>query len=156
MNKTVNTLLRLAVAAALAIGFGKAYAFHSGGVAECGGCHSMHSPQDTALGNLLIATDQSSTCANADCHGNASPGSYHVLTPDSALGTGIAPGNFTPGGDFGWLHKTYSFVVRGTTTIEEGAEHGHNIVAADLGYVADGTGTSPGGSFPATSLACNS
>ena len=156
MRKTIYTLLRLAVAAVVALGFGKAYAFHSGGVAECGGCHSMHSPQDTALGNLLIATDQSSTCANADCHGNPSPGSYHVLTPDSAMGPGIPPAQYTPGGDFGWLHKTYVFTVRGTVTTEDGAEHGHNIVAADLGYVADGTGTSPGGSFPAAQLACNS
>ena len=156
MNKTVNTLLRLAVAAALAIGFGKAYAFHSGGVAECGGCHSMHSPQDTALSQLLVATDQSSTCANASCHGSPGAGSYHVVTPNSALGAGQAPYNFTPGGDFGWLKKTYQWVVRNNTTIEHGEEHGHNIVAADLMYAPDGTGTSPGGSYPSAQLHCNS
>jgi predicted CXXCH cytochrome family protein len=155
--KTVKMLLRLTVAAALAIGFGKAYAFHSGGVAECGGCHSMHSPQDVALGQLLIATDQSSTCANASCHGAAGAGSYHVVTPNSALGPGQSPYNFTPGGDFGWLKKTYSFVVRGSPVVEEGHEHGHNIVAADLGYASDGTsGNSPGGAFPVTQLHCNS
>ena len=35
----------------------------------------------------------------------------------------------TPGGDFGWLKKNYSFTVRGTTTNEDGETHGHNIVA---------------------------
>ena len=35
-------LLRLAVAATFLLGFSSAYAFHSGGVAECGGCHAMH------------------------------------------------------------------------------------------------------------------
>ena len=34
--------LKFAVAAVFAATFGNAYAFHSGGVAECEGCHSMH------------------------------------------------------------------------------------------------------------------
>jgi len=47
--------------------------------------------------------------------------------------------------------------VRGTTTIEDGATHGHNIVAADKGYAADPTNaTAPGGTFSSASLACNS
>ncbi|HZY04302.1 MAG TPA: hypothetical protein VFF02_12465 [Anaeromyxobacteraceae bacterium] len=157
MHKTVKTFLRLAVAAVMAMGFGKAYAFHSGGVAECGGCHSMHEPADTALGKLLIAQDVSSTCANAECHGAPSAGSYHILTPDSVMPAGTPPRQFTPGGDFGWLHKTYTFTVRGTVNVEQGQEHGHNIIAADLGYVVDTSNpTAPGGTFASANLACNS
>ena len=48
-----------------------AFAFHDGGVAECGGCHAMHTAKSPlALGGdygyLLAGTDQSSTCLN--CH----------------------------------------------------------------------------------------
>jgi cytochrome c553 len=47
--------------------------------------------------------------------------------------------------------------VRGTTTTEDGATHGHNIVAADFGYAADPTNTTaPGGTYSSSQLACNS
>ena len=73
------------------------------------------------------------------------------------LGAGMAPLQRTPGGDFGWLKKNYTFTVRGTTTTEDGATHGHNIVAADYGYVVDPTNaTAPGGTFPSAQLACKS
>jgi len=145
-----------AVVLVLGIG-GTAYAFHSGGVAECVGCHSMHSP--AAGGSFLLkGTDASSTCLG--CHQNAAdtgPSSYHVSTAPGSLGAGQAPLQRGPGGDFGWLKKSYTFTVRGTVTTEDGATHGHNIVAADFGYAADPTHvTSPGGTFPASQLACNS
>ena len=70
-------VFRLAVAAAFAFAFGNAYAFHSGGVAECEGCHSMHNsfegsanvtgmPQFQSGPYLLKAQDQAGTCLN--CH----------------------------------------------------------------------------------------
>ena len=95
---------------------GAAYAFHSGGVAECGGCHSMHSPK--AGGSfLLIGTDQSSTCLSCHMHaGDTGPSSYHIATADSDMPTGVPPKQRTPGGDFGWLRKTYTYTIRGTTT----------------------------------------
>jgi len=151
---TLFTLL----AALVAVGVSTtSYAFHSGGVAECGGCHSMHTPK--AGGSfLLVGTDQSSACLS--CHQNAAdtgPSSYHVSTDSSKLGAGLAPLQRNPGGDFGWLKKTYSFTVRGTTTVEDGATHGHNIVAADFGYVTDPVNTtSPGGTFPSSQLGCQS
>jgi len=151
MKNNMNIVVRLAVAAVMMLGFGQAYAFHSGGVAECGGCHSMHSPMD-AGGFLLIASDPSSTCLT--CHAASGAGSYHVATPDADLGPGIAPYNRNPGGDFSWLKKSYTWVVRGSTNTETGASHGHNIVAADFNFVADGTGTSPGGSYAAANLSC--
>jgi hypothetical protein len=63
----------------------------------------------------------------------------------------------TPGGDFAWLKKTMTFVVRGATTTNDGARHGHNIIASDFGYVADDALTvAPGGTYPAANLACSS
>ncbi len=153
--KLFKTSLVIMAAFVMAIALsGYADAFHAGGVAECGGCHSMHSP--AAGGSfLLIGTDQSSTCLS--CHGQSGQSSYHIATPDADMPAGSAPYNETPGGDFGWIKKTYTFVVRGTTNTEEGDTHGHNIVAADKGYTADATNTTaPGGSFPAANLACNS
>jgi hypothetical protein len=141
----------------LATSAGMVYGFHSGGVAECGGCHSMHNPM--AGGTfLLVGTDASSTCLT--CHQNAAdtgPSSYHVSTAPASLGAGQAPLQRTPGGDFGWIKKDYTFTVRGSTINEDGDTHGHNIVAADFSYAADAThANSPGGSFPSASLACNS
>jgi len=152
--KAVKLGLVIMAAALLTIGLsGMAYAFHSGGVAECGGCHSMHSPK-TGGTSLLIGTDYSSTCLS--CHANAATGSYHIMTyPLPAAGS--PPINYTPGGDFAWLAKTYSFTVRGSTTTEAGQSHGHNVVAADFGLAADSDfPTSPGGTFPTASLGCNS
>jgi predicted CXXCH cytochrome family protein len=149
------TLLRIAFAAVLALGFQSAYAFHSGGVAECGGCHSMHSP--AAGGSfLLVGVDQSSACLT--CHeraGDVGPSSYHISTASGDMPAGVAPLQRTPGGDFGWLKKSYTFTVRGTTTTEDGQTHGHNIVAMGNGYAA-AAGTAPGGTFPSAQLACNS
>jgi len=145
-----------AVLLSFALG-GSAYAFHGGGVAECGGCHSMHSPK--AGGSfLLVGTDQSSTCLSCHEHaGDTGPSSYHISTADADMPAGTAPKQRTPGGDFGWLKKTYSFAVRGTANTEDGATHGHNIVATDKGYVADSTNTTaPGGTFTSSQLGCQS
>lgn len=145
--------------AIIILGFaGAAAAFHSGGVAECSGCHSMHNPQDTALGYLLVASDQSSTCLSCHEHaGDTGPSSYHISTAEADMPAGTAPLQRTPGGDFGWLKKTYNFTVRGTAITEDGATHGHNIIAADKGYVVDPVNsTAPGGDFTSSQLACNS
>ncbi len=142
-------------AALIACGLGgTAFAFHSGGVAECMGCHNIHDARSTSA--LLVGTDISSTCLS--CHGAAGASSYHIATPDASMPAGTPPGNRTPGGDFGWLKKTYTYSPRtGTTTTEAGDRHGHNIVAVDFGYAADATNTTaPGGDMDATQLACNS
>jgi hypothetical protein len=97
--------LFLALAAiALAIGLGtNAYAFHSGGVAECSGCHSMHSPYPGG-NSLLVGADQSSACLSCHQHaGDTAPSSYHVSTADGDMPIGTAPLQRNPGGDFGWL-----------------------------------------------------
>ena len=158
MKKTYKLNLAVAGAGLLTIGLaGSALAFHSGGVAECGGCHTMHT-QPAGGKFLLVGTDQSSTCLSCHEHaGDTGPSSYHISTADADMGPGLSPLQRTPGGDFGWLKKTYNWTVRGTASTEAGDSHGHNIVAVDKGYTADATNTtSPGGSFVAANLQCNS
>ena len=145
-----------------------AYAFHSGGVAECEGCHTMHNsldgaamatglPQYQSGPFLLKANDASGSCLNCHNAADTAPSSYHISTDTSKLGPGLPPVEATPGGDFAWLKKTYTFNIRGNATTVDGDRHGHNIVAADFGYVADKTlTTAPGGTYPAATLACSS
>ncbi len=144
--RCITILTAVAVAA---FGF-NAYAFHSGGVAECEGCHSMHDPTSPSF--LLVKTDPSSTCLS--CHESATdtgPSSYHVSTAGT-LATGL-PLQRTPGGDFGWLKKTYTW----TGGSSEGQAKGHNVIAADYGYVAHtGETYGPGGTFPVSQLGCES
>ena len=131
---------------------GMAFAFHSGGVAECMGCHNIHDAAST--NGLLQASDASSTCTN-DCHGNAGAGSYHIVSLDA--GPGVTPRQMTPGGDFGWLLKTFTYDNRGLVT-ELGERHGHNVVMADRpGFVADDNNDiAPGGTMDATTFSCTS
>ncbi len=158
--KAVKLSLVIMAAAILTIGIsGMAYAFHSGGVAECEGCHSMHSPAGSFL---LLAATQSETCLLCHEHaGDTGPSSYHISTAIADMpGTGNAmasPKQRTPGGDFGWLRKTYTWADGTATVTEDGSTHGHNIIAPVNGYDVDPVNTmSPGGSYPANSLACNS
>lgn len=133
------------------------WAFHAGGVAECSGCHSMHAANPDAP-FLLVGTDQSSTCLNCHEHaGDAGPDSYHVSTAAGDMPPGVAPRQRTPGGDFGWLKKSYTFNSGGSMVTENGSRHGHNIVAADFGYAVDPVHPqAPGGTFPSAQLACQS
>ena len=117
--------------------------FHSGGVGSCSSCHSMHSAQS---GNqqLLLSSDPSSICLN--CH--AGPGGSNrsnVFSPDGSA--------LTPGGDFYWLSKSFSWIGGQSP----GYDHGHNIVAIDFNLYADPIlTTAPGGSYPSASLGCTS
>ncbi len=132
-------------------------AFHSGGVAECSGCHSMHAPKPGGS-FLLVGTDSSSTCLSCHQHaGDTGPSSYHISTAEADMPAGVAPLQRTPGGDFGWLKKSYTMTIRGTTSTELGQTHGHNIVASDLGFLVDAdNATAPGGTFNSNNLGCTS
>jgi predicted CXXCH cytochrome family protein len=149
--KIIKISLLLVAVIVVTLGLGStSFAFHSGGVAECIGCHEMHG----AVGPYLLqGSDNSSTCLI--CHGEPGQSSYHVATPDSQMPTGIAPLNMSAGGDFGWIKKNYYFTIRGSLNTELGDSHGHNIIAADEGYVPDSRNTTaPGGTFPAGQLTC--
>jgi hypothetical protein len=160
--KAVKLSLVIMATALLAIGLsGMAYAFHSGGVAECEGCHSMHAPK-AGGSHLLVGSDPSSTCLTCHEHaGDTGPSSYHISTADADLGAGIAPLQRTPGGDFGWIKKSYTITYTSggetVTETEEGQTHGHNVVALDNNYFADTENTvAPGGSYLASDLGCSS
>jgi hypothetical protein len=143
-------------AALLTIGLGgMAYAFHDGGVANCESCHTMHnsigdtavvpgSTQFTGVAYLLKNSDQSSTCIN--CHSGATLGGKNVFTTGTL--TGVGPANYTPGGDFAWLTKSFSSSIIGSRL-------GHNVIAKDFSLTADATLTkAPGGSYLASNLSC--
>nr|MDA3785965.1 cytochrome C [Deltaproteobacteria bacterium] len=158
MKKFYKINLVLASAGLLTVGVaGSALAFHSGGVADCSGCHSMHSPSQIGT-FLLIGGDESSTCLGCHEHaGDTAPSSYHISTADADMIPLDGPLQRSPGGDFGWLKKDYTWTSWGTPYAEPGDSHGHNIVAIDKGYTADATNaTSPGGNFLAGDLPCNS
>lgn len=127
-----------------------AEAFHSGGVGQCDGCHSMHGSRDgaplaqTSASGLLQGADPSSICLN--CHaGQGAANSPAVFSPDGSA--------LTPGGDFYWLTKNFSWFGGASP----GNSHGHNIVALDFGLVQDALRpVAPGGTYPAAVLACTS
>jgi hypothetical protein len=143
-------------------------AFHSGGVAECEGCHSMHNSfegsanvtgmaQYTSGPFLLKAQDQSGACLNCHQFSEAVGSGYHISTAGVVELDSTVPVELSPGGDFAWLKKTMTGSIRKTLTTWEGERHGHNIVAVDFGYGADTTlSAAPGGTYPAANLACSS
>ncbi|MBZ0154872.1 MAG: cytochrome C [Alphaproteobacteria bacterium] len=158
------------LSAIIAVGwYGVSPAFHNGGVAYCDGCHTMHNSsagmvmnarsgqgsQITGMANayLLQGSDQSSTCLK--CHAGSTAGTYKVVTYP-VPGAGSPPLQLTPGGDFAWLQKSYSWTTAdGSLASSPGERHGHNIIASDFGFSADtGLTTAPGGSYPAASLSC--
>ncbi len=106
---------------------------------------------------LLKSSTQSGACLNCHQAADSSPSSYHISTDDAKLTPGVAPVEMTPGGDFAWLKKTYTFLQRGSPTVEEGDRHGHNIIAPDYGFLQDKAQVAaPGGTYPAASLHCSS
>ncbi|HUJ25225.1 MAG TPA: cytochrome C [Myxococcales bacterium] len=154
-----------------ALGFApNAFAFHDGGVAYCEGCHTMHNSQNGAtirtggtvgqgVKYLLKGSDQSSTCLT--CHANAATGSYHIMTwPVPNWAGGLAPINFTPGGDFAWITSPNRTSPTGSHSTPAKSQHlGHNVIAAD--YVSGAFGvadpdiaTAPGGTYAAANLMC--
>lgn len=93
---------------------------------------------------LLKGTDPGSICLN--CHA----GLGSVMQPNVASADGSA---LTPGGDFYWLTKTFTWV----TGSSPGYSHGHNIVAMDYGFSADSVRLqAPGGTYSAADLTCTS
>jgi len=125
-------------------------AFHSGGAGECKECHKDEN------GSLRLS-DASSTCLR--CHqapsGTRRPTGYYIASNDHDLGAGVPPSQLTPGGDFGYLKKSYSWKESGSTINSPGERHGHNIVAVDYGYIADSKhSATPGGMYPSSALSC--
>jgi len=150
---------------------GKSFAFHSDGVGQCEGCHSMHnsfggsanvSGRSTGTGAgayLLKANDASGVCLNCHEAADVAPNGYHVSTSGVYPYDGTTPVEMTPGGDFAWLKKTMNITIGGTAVPDGnmGQRHGHNVIANDSGYYEDSRlHMAPGGSYPANSLGCQS
>jgi hypothetical protein len=71
------------------------------------------------------------------------------------LRSGLPPSQLTPGGDFGWLKKNYSWKSPQDSGSSAGERHGHNIVAIDFGYMPDSRlKTSSNGRYPSNALSC--
>lgn len=124
--------------------------FHTGGANECRECHVGNGP-------ALKGSDASSTCLL--CHeapqGTRKPAGYYVATNTMDLRSGLTPSQLTPGGDFGWLKKSYSWKLSRESGTSPGERHGHNIVALDFGYEADTRmNTSSNGRYPSRELSC--
>ncbi len=138
---------------------GTAASFHNGTIGDCGGCHQMHSSStgSTVENSVyqLQGSDASSTCLR--CHGAATP-IDHQMTTHPVPPDGIPPLALTPGGDFAYIQKNYSWIGSdGKPGYSAGDRHGHNIVSRDYGYRADSTlHFSPGGEFPGSVLSCTS
>lgn len=144
---------------------GSVYAFHRGGVGECEGCHTIHNSANGFSAGisskfLLRGSSPSSVCLN--CHqksGDTGPTSYHISTAEVDMPFSIPPRQLSPGGDFGWLKKSYAWIpaLGGAIETSAGDSHGHNIDAPDYGYFPDSyKASSPGGSYPSLSLGCTS
>jgi predicted CXXCH cytochrome family protein len=133
------------------------HAFHDGGVGACDACHTIHGP-DSQNPYLLKGQNPSSLCLNCHEHaGDTGPTGAHVSTPGVEIGPGVAPRQLSPGGDFGWLKKTFYWVPGAGQPLQSslGERHGHNIIAPDFLYLPDSTNSSaPGGSYPASDLTC--
>ena len=93
---------------------------------------------------MLLSSDPSSICLN--CHaGLGGLNSPSVFSPDGSA--------LTPGGDFYWLTRSFSW-LGGRGPAES---HGHNVVAADYNLLPDTVLTqAPGGTCPAAELGCTS
>ena len=165
MKKIIVVLMTVAVAT---LGFaGTSLAFHEGGVATCDGCHTMHNSKGGSVMTfefnqfetgpfLLQSQTASGACLN--CHESSRGGSYHISSAGIGNGDGLAPLNYTPGGDFTWVRKNFSAPVTWLSP-QSGDTHGHNIVAPAFDYNAEASSemsTAPGGAYPNANLACSS
>jgi hypothetical protein len=155
MRKVLLTLVG-ASALCLVIG-GTSFAFHDHGVADCGGCHTMHNSQNGELvdpdspgGNdwLLVDSTPSDVCLS--CHATRLGAVFGAdpTAPPAERGAG----NFTF-----LLEDNLNDGHAGATNPIPGDAGGHNIKAPSKGVGADAIlTTSPGGSFPSSELGCSS
>jgi predicted CXXCH cytochrome family protein len=138
-----------------------AFAFHEGGVGACEACHSMHGSVETGTGvnpYLLKGQSPSSLCLNCHEHaGDNGPTGSHISTPGAEIVDVLPPKQLSPGGDFGWLKKTYMWLPAQGQVMQfsPGERHGHNIVAPDYGYGPDHTYLeAPNGVYPSLDFSC--
>lgn len=124
-------------------------AFHEGGVGYCEGCHDLYGFQgnnerEAGVRGMLRGSDPSSACLR--CHANNGE-DHNILSNDGST--------FTPGGDFYWLKRTFTYNSYGATKRSAGNRHGHNVVARDYGLNEDpDLALADGGSYPTSAMSC--
>ncbi|MBL7049945.1 MAG: hypothetical protein ISR96_10565 [Nitrospira sp.] len=129
--------------------------FHDGGAEFCAGCHTKSNLNDIPepnssrvplYGPELLGSDPSSTCLR--CHAKQNK-LTNIFSMDGS--------SFTPGGDFYWMQKSFSWSSYGEQVTSGSDSHGHNIVAADYGLTEDSFfSTAPGGNYPSSAMGCTS
>jgi hypothetical protein len=148
LRTTVALLSALALASPLR-------AFHDGGVANCGGCHTTHNSADGSPvlpgpGNdySLLAESPSDVCLRC-----------HAQSLGSVLGQNpLAPPPEKGAGNFVFLYEDELNDATGEAPAPiPGDAAGHSLVAPAHGLAGDLRFTvAPGGSFPASELGCTS
>ena len=146
--KLIRLLLVIMAAAVITLALGgNGLAFHEEGVAYCAGCHTMHNSRDgqpitdTPGGYLLLEGSATSTCLS--CH--------------AAYGQFAGGQGYGGGGDYYWITKDFTWSAHGSTRSSLGDDHGHNVVAPELGLNQDKVlSKAPGGSFSSANLSCSS
>jgi predicted CXXCH cytochrome family protein len=129
-----------------------ASAFHSGGVAACGGCHTMHDPQQAfnPTNYLLKGANATDICLN--CHGTSNGNSWGQSP--------TMPGRMSGGGPFIFLTEDNLNDGPGGAVPANwirGDAAGHNLVSIDFGLAADPLhANAPGGSYPSAAMGCTS
>ena len=151
-----KSILLLCVVALMALPVSQVLAFHDGGVAACGRCHTMHNSEDgTAidpdhpLGNqyLLVEATPSDVCLTCHSTSRGAVWSGNLVTP-----------SFRPGGDFTFLTEdNINDGHGGATNPIDGDKAGHNVIAPSKNSGVDPFLTvGPGGNFPSAILSCTS
>jgi hypothetical protein len=150
-GETMKKTLILLVSMLFLAGFSSVMAFHDEGVADCGGCHTMHNSQDGAL------VDPDSASGNAYLLIDATP-SDTCLSCHAAYGQRSSDGSTRgPGGDFYWMTQTFTWSAHGHDYNSYGREHGHNVDSPGYGLVVEPVMTeAPGGTYDIDYLGCNS
>ena len=134
---------------------GAAFGFHDGGSGTCDYCHITHNSQDGLTvrsgsdGQALLRAESPSDLCLA-CHAGA-PG--QVLGSDA-----LAPPPEKGAGNFVFLYEdNLNDAPESPGMVVPGDAAGHNILAPGHGLVSDSRFISaPGGSYPASELACTS
>jgi hypothetical protein len=149
----MRKLLLLLAGLCLALG-GNSIAFHDAGVADCGGCHTMHNSENGQLvdpdspdGNPWLLKDATPSDVCLSCH---STGSRGVFAADP-----LVPSAQKGGGNFVFLLEDNLNDGHGDPITGDAA--GHNINAPSKGVGPDATlSEGPGGDFPSDALGCSS
>jgi hypothetical protein len=133
-----------------------AFAFHSGGVASCQGCHVMHESLEAVSvavslsgePGLLLEETPSDVCLR--CHATEA-GAVFAVNP-------LMPASERGGGNFIFLlEENLNDAPDGASNLIPGDAAGHNLDAPGHGLASDARHSfSPGGSFPADDLGCTS